>query len=111
MSSRLQILDCENGKSTTKPHKKQYDRTGQEQSAHGHIQPDHPTSYLETFMHLLRGNIGVGVFGMGDAFKNGGIFLGPIMTCIIGLVSVHCQHVLVRYTTIIIYYNYESNRS
>lgn len=53
-------------------------------------------SFGETFMHLLRGNIGAGVFGMGDAFKNGGIILGPILTVCIGLISVHCQHILVR---------------
>lgn len=46
-------------------------------------------------MHLLRGNIGAGVFGMGDAFKNGGIVLSPILTVCIGLIAVHCQHVLV----------------
>lgn len=47
MSSRLQILDCENGRSNGKPMKKQYDRSGHETGAggggHG-IQPDHPTS-------------------------------------------------------------------
>lgn len=46
-------------------------------------------------MHLLRGNIGAGVFGMGDAFKNGGIILAPTLTVLIGVISVHCQHVLV----------------
>lgn len=46
-------------------------------------------------MHLLRGNIGAGIFGMGDAFKNGGIIVAPILTVLIGLVSVHCQHTLV----------------
>lgn len=97
MSSRLQILDCENGRSTNKPHKKQYDRSGHETGGNGHVQVDHPTSSGETFMHLLRGNIGAGVFGMGDGFKNGGILLAPILTSIIGLVSVHCQHILVRH--------------
>lgn len=49
MSSRLQIVDCENGRSNGKPMKKQYDRTGHETGGggavggHG-IQPDHPTS-------------------------------------------------------------------
>lgn len=49
MSSRLQILDCENGRSNGKPMKKQYDRSGHETGAgapgggHG-IQADHPTS-------------------------------------------------------------------
>lgn len=46
-------------------------------------------------MHLLRGNIGAGVFGMGDAFRNGGIVLAPILTVLIGVISVHCQHTLV----------------
>lgn len=46
-------------------------------------------------MHLLRGNIGAGIFGMGDAFKNGGIMMAPILTVIIGFVAVHCQHTLV----------------
>lgn len=49
-------------------------------------------------MHLLRGNVGAGIFGMGDAFKNGGIILGPVLTVLIGVISVHCQHVLVRIT-------------
>lgn len=46
-------------------------------------------------MHLLRGNIGAGIFGMGDGFKNGGIILAPTLTVLIGVISVHCQHVLV----------------
>ncbi|XP_055303517.1 proton-coupled amino acid transporter-like protein CG1139 [Sitodiplosis mosellana] len=99
MSSRLQILDCENGRSNGKPMKKQYDRSGHETGgggAGGHgIQSDHPTSYVETLMHLLRGNIGAGVFGMGSAFKNGGIVLAPSLTILIGLIAVHCQHVLI----------------
>lgn len=69
----------------------------------GHVTSDHPTSYGETLMHLLRGNIGAGVFGMGDAFKNGGLLLAPVLTITIGLISVHCQHVLVSF-----YYLYES---
>lgn len=46
-------------------------------------------------MHILRGNIGAGIFGMGDAFKNGGIVLAPMLTVLIGIIAVHCQHVLV----------------
>lgn len=46
-------------------------------------------------MHLLRGNIGAGVFGMGDAFKNGGLFLSPVLTIALGATCVHAQHMLV----------------
>ncbi|KAG4068669.1 hypothetical protein HA402_002360 [Bradysia odoriphaga] len=60
------------------------------------INSDHPTSYLETITHLLRGNIGSGVFAMGDGFKNGGLFLAPVLTLLIGVVSVHSQHILLR---------------
>lgn len=44
MSSRLQIVECENGRSNGKS-KKQYDRTGHETGG-GHVQSDHPTSYV-----------------------------------------------------------------
>lgn len=57
---------------------------------------DHPTTYLESLMHLLKGNVGSGVFAMGDAFKNSGIVLGTILTLYLGLICVHCQHVLLK---------------
>lgn len=53
-------------------------------------------SYGETLIHMLKGNIGPGAFSMGDAFKNGGIILSPILTLFISLISVHNQHILVR---------------
>lgn len=45
---------------------------------------------------MLKGNVGCGILAMGDAFKNGGLFLSPILTCIIGIICVYNQHVLVR---------------
>ncbi|KAH8244898.1 hypothetical protein KR032_002102 [Drosophila birchii] len=54
-----------------------------------------PTSYLETIVHLFKGNIGPGLFAMGDAFKNGGLLVAPLLTVIIAVVSIHCQHVLI----------------
>ncbi|XP_047524510.1 proton-coupled amino acid transporter-like protein CG1139 [Pieris napi] len=60
----------------------------------GHYQASHPTSYLDTMLHLFRGNIGSGLLAMGDAFKNGGIIFSPIMTAIIGIICVHAQHLL-----------------
>lgn len=97
-SSRLNIVDCANGKNSGASSKQQFDHNGHSASnaaGGGHVTSDHPTSYGETLMHLLRGNIGAGVFGMGNAFKNGGLLLAPVLTITIGLISVHCQHVLV----------------
>ncbi|XP_058063869.1 proton-coupled amino acid transporter-like protein CG1139 [Anopheles bellator] len=59
------------------------------------VQPHHKTSYLETMMHLFKGNIGTGCYAMGDAFKNGGLLFGTIVTLLLGFVCVHCQHVLI----------------
>lgn len=61
-----------------------------EVSLHNHS----PTTYLETMMHLLKGNMGTGIYGMADAIKNSGIVLGPILTLIIAIVCVHAQHML-----------------
>lgn len=51
---------------------------------------------------MLKGNVGCGILAMGDAFKNGGLFLSPVLTFIIGIICVYNQHVLVsNYYTII----------
>lgn len=60
----------------------------------GHGTVDHPTSYAETLTHLLKGNIGSGMFAMGDAFQNAGIVVAPIAVIILGVICVHCQHLL-----------------
>lgn len=52
------------------------------------------TSYLETLMHLFKGNVGPGCYAMADAVKNGGIILGPILTLFLGIICVHAQHIL-----------------
>lgn len=53
-------------------------------------------SYLETLINMLKGNVGCGILAMGDAFKNGGLFLSPILTVLIGIICVYNQHLLVR---------------
>ncbi|EDW32647.1 GL18277 [Drosophila persimilis] len=65
----------------------------QDENEHGEYHP--PTSYLETIVHLFKGNIGPGLFAMGDAFKNGGLIVAPLLTVVIAVVSIHCQHVLI----------------
>ncbi|XP_017893262.1 proton-coupled amino acid transporter 2 isoform X1 [Ceratina calcarata] len=62
---------------------------------HG-ISVHHPTSYLETMMHLFKGNVGSGIFALGDAFKHAGLLLAPPLTIFLGVICVHAQHILVR---------------
>jgi solute carrier family 36 (proton-coupled amino acid transporter) len=55
-----------------------------------------PTSYIETMMNLLKGNVGTGCFALPEAIKHGGIILGPIFILIIGFIAVLAQHMLIR---------------
>lgn len=52
------------------------------------------TSYIETLMHVFKGNVGPGCFAMAEAVKNGGLILAPILTLILGVFCVHAQHIL-----------------
>ncbi|XP_076386106.1 proton-coupled amino acid transporter 2 isoform X1 [Megachile rotundata] len=62
---------------------------------HG-ISVHHPTSYLETMMHLFKGNVGSGIFALGDAFKHAGLALAPPLTIFLGIICVHAQHILIK---------------
>ncbi len=42
-------------------------------------------------VHLLKGNIGTGIFAMPDAFKNAGLLVGSIGVPIMALICVHCK--------------------
>ena len=53
------------------------------------------TSNFDTFVHLLKGNIGTGILAMPDAFRNAGLFMGTFSTIILGAVCTHCMHMLV----------------
>ncbi|XP_046833399.1 proton-coupled amino acid transporter 2-like isoform X1 [Vespa crabro] len=57
---------------------------------------DHPTSYIETMMHLFKGNVGSGIFALGDAFKHAGLLLAPPLTIFLGIICVHAQHILIQ---------------
>ncbi|XP_075991574.1 proton-coupled amino acid transporter-like protein acs [Anticarsia gemmatalis] len=55
---------------------------------------DHPTTNLETFLHLLKGSLGTGILAMPRAFVNAGYIVGSIGTVIIGILCTYCIHML-----------------
>uniref|UniRef100_A0A0K8SE28 Amino acid transporter transmembrane domain-containing protein n=1 Tax=Lygus hesperus TaxID=30085 RepID=A0A0K8SE28_LYGHE len=55
----------------------------------------HPTRYWETLVHLLKGNIGAGLFAMADAYKNAGLIGGLVGTLFIGGICIYCSHILI----------------
>ncbi|KAG8240467.1 hypothetical protein J437_LFUL010805 [Ladona fulva] len=56
---------------------------------------EHPTSDLDTLVHLVKGCLGSGILAMPLAFKNAGLHFGLAATFVIGLISTHCVHMLV----------------
>lgn len=55
-----------------------------------------PTTYLDTLLHLFRGNVGAGSFSMAEAIKNGGIVTGGLLVILIATICVHLQHILIK---------------
>uniref|UniRef100_A0A1B6E7B3 Amino acid transporter transmembrane domain-containing protein n=1 Tax=Clastoptera arizonana TaxID=38151 RepID=A0A1B6E7B3_9HEMI len=71
------------------------DNQPKKDDGHGIYEVKHPTTYMETLLHMVKGNVGSGVFAMGNAFSNAGLILGPILTIFLGVVCVYGNHILV----------------
>ncbi|XP_058123559.1 proton-coupled amino acid transporter-like protein CG1139 [Anopheles ziemanni] len=54
-----------------------------------------PNSTIGTFIHVMKGAMGVGILSMPYAIRNGGLIFGVIGTFLLGLLYSHCVHLLV----------------
>ncbi|XP_065157554.1 proton-coupled amino acid transporter-like protein CG1139 isoform X3 [Atheta coriaria] len=61
-----------------------------------HRKVDHPTSDMDTLIHLLKGSLGSGILAMPLAFANAGLGFGLVCTFLIGLICTYCVHILVK---------------
>ncbi|XP_058816422.1 proton-coupled amino acid transporter-like protein pathetic [Topomyia yanbarensis] len=56
----------------------------------------HPTTNIDTLIHLIKGSLGSGILAMPLAFKNAGLWFGLGATITIGLICTYCIHILVK---------------
>ena len=52
-------------------------------------------SNMETIIHLMKGNIGIGVLTMPIALSNAGLVGGVLGMIFVATVTIHCMHTLV----------------
>ena len=60
------------------------------------LQPILFLSDTEALIHLIKMNVGIGVMAMPSAFYNSGLVVGIVAMAAMGVVTVHCMHLLVR---------------
>ncbi|KAK9892001.1 hypothetical protein WA026_017482 [Henosepilachna vigintioctopunctata] len=61
-----------------------------------HRKLKHPTSDLDTLIHLLKGSLGSGILSMPLAFAHAGLATGLASTLLVGLICTYCVHILVK---------------
>lgn len=54
------------------------------------------TTDNETLIHTLKGNIGPGMLAMPDAFKHAGLWVGLVLTPLLGIICIDCMFLLVK---------------
>ena len=60
-----------------------------------HRTVEHPTTSIETLLHLLKGSLGTGILAMPKAFYHSGYAIGIVATIVIGLLCTYCIRILV----------------
>lgn len=55
---------------------------------------EHSTSNFQTFIHVIKGNIGTGLLALPLAVSNAGFILGPIGLLLMGIIATHCMILL-----------------
>lgn len=55
----------------------------------------HLSSNSQTLMNLLKGNVGTGILAMPNAIMNAGLLFGTVGLVVVGLIAIHCMHLLV----------------
>lgn len=66
-----------------------------------HRNLSHPTSDMDTLIHLLKGSLGSGILAMPMAFMHAGLAFGVVATFTIGFICTYCVHILVKCSHII----------
>lgn len=60
------------------------------------IKKNRQTNFFETFIHVLKGNIGSAAFALSSAYRHSGILFGPLVTILLAIICVNLQHVLIK---------------
>ncbi|XP_058117436.1 proton-coupled amino acid transporter-like protein CG1139 [Anopheles ziemanni] len=67
----------------------------EEYDPYQHRSVDKPISTVGTFIHVMKGAMGIGILSMPYAIRNGGLVFGVIGTFLLGLLYSYCVHLLV----------------